>query len=270
MAKVKISEYDVSASNNTDIDGININEGCTPSGINNAIREVMAHLKDFQSGAVTGNALSVASGGTGAENATDARTNLEAAKSGANSDITAISGLTTPLSAAQGGTGVTSMSALVTSLGLDTTSDAQFDSLGIGTTASGTTGEIRATNNITAFYSSDKKFKENIKDIEDAIHKVDVIGGKTFDWTAEYVDNHGGEDGYFVTKHDIGVIAQDVEEVAPEAVRARTDGSLAVDYPKLVALAFAAIKELNTKVTHLEKQLDAHKTVDHCKQCGDK
>jgi len=46
MAKTKISEYDSTAANNTDIDGINIAEGCAPSGINNAIREQMAHLKD--------------------------------------------------------------------------------------------------------------------------------------------------------------------------------------------------------------------------------
>jgi len=50
MAKTKISEYDSTAANNTDVDGINIAESCPPSGINNAIREVMAHLKDFQSG----------------------------------------------------------------------------------------------------------------------------------------------------------------------------------------------------------------------------
>ena len=46
MAKTKISEYDSTAANNTDIDGINIAESCAPSGINNAIREQMAHLKD--------------------------------------------------------------------------------------------------------------------------------------------------------------------------------------------------------------------------------
>jgi len=50
MAKTKISEYDSAAANNTDIDGVNIAESCPPSGINNAIREVMAHLKDFQTG----------------------------------------------------------------------------------------------------------------------------------------------------------------------------------------------------------------------------
>lgn len=51
MAKTKISEFDSIPANNTDIDGINIAEGCAPSGINNAIRELMSQLKDQQTGA---------------------------------------------------------------------------------------------------------------------------------------------------------------------------------------------------------------------------
>jgi len=120
MAKTKISEYSSTAASNTDVANINIAEGCSPSNINNSIRAVMGHIKDFQSGAVVGNALAVASGGTGAENATDARTNLSAAKSGANSDITSLSGLTTPLSAAQGGTGASSSATGTGGVVLDT------------------------------------------------------------------------------------------------------------------------------------------------------
>ena len=52
MAKTKISEWSSTPANNTDIDSINIAEGCAPSGINDAIRELMAQLKDFQTGAV--------------------------------------------------------------------------------------------------------------------------------------------------------------------------------------------------------------------------
>jgi len=51
MAKTKISEFSSTPGNNTDIDGINIAEGCAPSGINDAIRELMSQLKDFQTGA---------------------------------------------------------------------------------------------------------------------------------------------------------------------------------------------------------------------------
>ena len=50
MAKTKISEFSATPANNTDIDSINIAEGCAPSGINDAIRELMAQLKDFQTG----------------------------------------------------------------------------------------------------------------------------------------------------------------------------------------------------------------------------
>jgi hypothetical protein len=58
MAKTKISEYSATAANNTDVESVNIAEGCAPSGINNAIREVMSHLKDFQVGSA-GDSLTV-------------------------------------------------------------------------------------------------------------------------------------------------------------------------------------------------------------------
>jgi hypothetical protein len=75
MAKTKISEYDATAGNNTDINSINIDEGCSPSGINNAIRALMSHLKNWQGG-TSGDSLPVASGGTGAVTASAARTAL--------------------------------------------------------------------------------------------------------------------------------------------------------------------------------------------------
>jgi len=68
MAKTKISQYDSTAANNTDVDGVNLAEGCPPSGINNAIREVMAHLKDFQTGSAS-DALTVSGTFTASGNA---------------------------------------------------------------------------------------------------------------------------------------------------------------------------------------------------------
>lgn len=128
------------------------------------------------------------------------------------------------------------------------------NSLGVGTSASGTTGEIRATNNITAYYSSDAKFKQNIRPIPNAVATVEAIGGKLFDWTDEYIAAHGGPDDYFMQKNDFGVVAQDVQRVFPLAVRRRPDGSLAVDYDKLCALAFAAVVELSAEIKRLKGQ----------------
>jgi microcystin-dependent protein len=51
MAKTKVSEWSAIPANNTDVGGIDINEGCAPSGINNAIRDMMAQIKDMQTGA---------------------------------------------------------------------------------------------------------------------------------------------------------------------------------------------------------------------------
>jgi len=133
-----------------------------------------------------------------------------------------------------------------------TSQNSQFNSVGVGTAGSGTAGEIRATNNVTAFYSSDIKFKENVRNIPDALATVNAIGGKLFDWTDAYVESKGGADGYFVQKADFGVIAQDVQKVFPIAVRTREDGSLAVDYEKLGVLAFAALVEITKRVEALE------------------
>lgn len=68
MPKTKISEYSTTNTDNSDIESINIAEGCAPSGINNAIRELMVHLKEFQTGS-SGDPLTVvgsfvASGGS--------------------------------------------------------------------------------------------------------------------------------------------------------------------------------------------------------------
>jgi len=107
MAKNKISEYSATPADNTDISNINIAEGCSPANVNNAIRSLMAQIKNLQAG-TSGDTIPIAAGGTGSATATDARTALSAAKSGANSDITSITGLTTPLTTAQGGTGTAS------------------------------------------------------------------------------------------------------------------------------------------------------------------
>ena len=168
--------------------------------------------------------------------------------------------VSTAVTSAVAGTGVSvsaGTGAVTFSIGqaVATSSSVQFGSLGVGFAASGATGEIRATNNVTAFYSSDARLKENVREIPNALDKVSAIGGKLYSWTDEYIASHGGLDPYFLPKESFGVIAQDVEQVFPEAVRTREDGYLAVDYEKMCALAFQAIKELQEKVNTLEQQI---------------
>ncbi len=128
---------------------------------------------------------------------------------------------------------------------LVTTADVRFDSIGVNTAAPGTSGVIRAANDIVAFYSSDERLKENISNIPNALEKVESLRGVEFDWN----DNQEVYEG-----HDIGVIAQDVEKVLPEIVENRDNGYKAVKYEKLTAVLIEAVKELSARVKELENK----------------
>jgi hypothetical protein len=125
-------------------------------------------------------------------------------------------------------------------------------SIGVGTAAAGVSGDIRAAGNITAYYSSDERLKENVVNISNALTKVQSINGVEFDWTDAYITQHGGFDGKFMRKHDVGVIAQQIEAVMPEVVMERSDGYKAVKYEKIIALLIEAIKELKAEVDSLK------------------
>jgi spore maturation protein SpmB len=137
---------------------------------------------------------------------------------------------------------------LSSTTGGGTTANVRFGSLGIGMDASGTTGRIDATNDIVAYSSSDRRFKENITPIENALDKINQIGGYEFDWKEENKIEHGYEG------HDLGVIAQEIEAIAPELVQTRENGYKAVKYDKLVSVLIQAVKELSAKVTELENK----------------
>jgi hypothetical protein len=125
--------------------------------------------------------------------------------------------------------------------------------LGVGTTATITTnGLIRATNDVIAFYSSDERLKTNILPIPNALDKIGMLRGVTFDWL-EFEANknkaiHANEGS------DVGVIAQEIEAVFPDLVETRDNGYKAVKYDKLVAVLIEAVKELKAEVEELKKK----------------
>lgn len=146
---------------------------------------------------------------------------------------------------------------------INTGADVTFNSIGLGTSASGTAGEIRATNQITSYYS-DERLKENITLIPNALAKVLTLRGVT------YNSNDLAETfGYKNREKQVGVIAGDVEKVLPEAVKPapfdtivfeHTDISKSgqnyktVQYEKLVPLLIEAIKELKTELDQLKAE----------------
>ena len=132
--------------------------------------------------------------------------------------------------------------------GFSTNSDAQVNSLGVGTAGSGTAGEIRATNNITAFYS-DERLKDFEGTIINALEKIRQLNGYYFkeNETARKL-------GFKNNRLQVGVSAQEVQKVLPEVVtEAPIDKQyLTVWYDKLIPLLVEAIKELEEKVKKLE------------------
>ena len=143
-----------------------------------------------------------------------------------------------------------------------TTQNSQFNSIGIGNAASTTAGEIRATNNITAYYS-DERLKTNIVNIPNALEKVLQLNGVTFN-----ANDLAATFGYTNQTQQVGVIAQQVEAVLPQIVvpapfdiGVNDDGNeysvsgenfKTVQYEKLVPLLIEAIKELTIEVNKLK------------------
>jgi len=121
--------------------------------------------------------------------------------------------------------------------------------LGVGTAGTSTAGLIRATNDVVAYYSSDKRLKDNVIKIGNPLDKISQLNGYEFDWIAkEGIHENEG--------HDIGVIAQEVEKVIPEIVQTRDNGYKAVKYEKIVPLLIESIKEQQEQIDELKKEVE--------------
>ena len=110
------------------------------------------------------------------------------------------------------------------------------------------TGAIIATGDVTAY--SDMRLKENVEPITDALEKIKAITGVHYDMH-DKDGNHMGK--------SVGVIAQAVQEVLPDAVHEDEDGFLAVKYGNLFGLAVEAIKQLNAGLADAHEQISANR-----------
>ncbi|NBP55063.1 tail fiber domain-containing protein [bacterium] len=125
----------------------------------------------------------------------------------------------------------------------------RFNSLGVGTPASGTAGEIRATNNITAYFSDDR-LKTRLGYIENALGKVSSLTG------FYHEANETAQQLGYKPVREVGLSAQDVQKVLPEVVAPAPidEQYLTIRYERMIPLLVEAIKELKAEVDLLKSK----------------
>jgi len=153
------------------------------------------------------------------------------------------------ITAALSGNATTATTA-TTANALNTGNNYRVNSLGVGTDASGTAGQIRATGTITASFSDDR-LKTKLGNIEDALAKLRTLSG------FYYVPNETAQDLGYQLERDVGVSAQQVQAVQPEATAPAPidEKYLTVRYERLVPLLIEAIKELDGELQSIKQQL---------------
>jgi hypothetical protein len=119
----------------------------------------------------------------------------------------------------------------------------------VATNSAVTFASVAATGDIVAYSTSDKRHKNNIQLIPNALEKVSKLNGVTWEWNEDVED---------VTKSSpkTGLIAQEVQAVLPEVVTERENGFLGLDYSKMVGLLVEAIKEQQTQIHSLTLEIE--------------
>ena len=116
-----------------------------------------------------------------------------------------------------------------------------------GETVSGSL--LRSSGDLVAYYTSDKRLKDNITTIESPLEKINKLKGVSYEWNDK-------QDIYPVGQKDSGIIAQDVEAVLPELVQQNPNGYLGVKHDRLVGLLIEAIKEQQKQIDSLKLKLN--------------
>lgn len=120
----------------------------------------------------------------------------------------------------------------------------------------GLLGDIAKTGIINKFFPSDKKFKKDVKPLENVLENVLALRGVSYKWKVdEYPDKGFTEDG------QIGVIAQELEEVYPEFVHTDDEGFKSVSYQFLTAVLIEGVKEIKKENDQLEDRLSILESV---------
>lgn len=109
-------------------------------------------------------------------------------------------------------------------------------------------GNIECEGDIIAFSTSDERLKDNIKNIPNCLDKVLSLDAIEFNWNEDLQHTYKGR--------DLGLIAQQVQEVAPEIVEERSNGYLGIKYEKIIPLLVGATQEQETQIKELEKELN--------------
>jgi len=120
-------------------------------------------------------------------------------------------------------------------------------------------GDIHATGTST---SSDVRYKRNIQQIINPIDKIKGIRGVTYFW-----DTNKFKDKGFTDKKQIGLIAQEIEEILPELVQEDEKGYKAVSYDKLTSVLVEAVKEQQKQIENQQQQINILiKEIENLKQ----
>lgn len=115
-------------------------------------------------------------------------------------------------------------------------------------TVTGGSAEIRCDGDVTAYYTSDIRKKRNVRMISsNPLADLAVLRGVRFEWL---------EDHPTAGESSVGVIAQEVQPVVPEAVIQRPDGTLAVRYELLIPLLIESINQLSKQVQELQRAME--------------
>jgi hypothetical protein len=112
------------------------------------------------------------------------------------------------------------------------------------------TGNLTAQGEVTAYSSSDRRLKQNIKPITSALDIIEGLNPVSYNWNKKAIALNSTKDDI---RTNYGVIAQEVEKILPDLVH-QTNGYKSVDYIQMIGILLAGVRELNCRIKNLENR----------------